>query len=369
MLLNEIISERNQETIELLTQRWDELEERIQELGEELEGASREHKRRIRDVIARYSRKQEEISRQIEQQKAGVNENMSYDELMSQYRELKDELEYTETQIEREADMGGEEYADYEYLDQLEKKRKRIIQQMRELDDLIDLLDQLSYNTATMFTHTNVPQKVDITTKTVNGKRWYILPDGRKYPSITTVLSHKEKPGLEEWRQSLGPKKADKETKRCAERGDAVHLMAEHYLNNVENPIEGHQKQHARLFNQIKLHLNKINNIRAQELPLYSDTLKLAGRVDVVGEYENVLSIIDFKTSNNNKDTALVEDYFLQCTAYALMYEELYDEFIEDIVIVMAVEKGMIPLVYKRKIDDFVEPLVERINTFYKDLK
>ena len=217
------------------------------------------------------------------------------------------------------------------------------------------------------FVHTNIPQFEELDAKIVNGQRWYTTPDEKKYPSVTTVLSDKPKPYLEAWRQSLGPKKADKETKRCADRGTAVHLLAEKYLNNEEEFLKGEKPEYIRLFNQIKLRLNKINNIRAQEIPLYSDKLEIAGRVDCVGEYEGTLSIIDFKTSNNNKDESMVEDYFLQCTAYAIMYHELFGEAIEDIVVIIAVEKGMMPMVYKRKIDDYVVPLLERINTFYKE--
>ena len=218
-----------------------------------------------------------------------------------------------------------------------------------------------------MFIRTNQPNYEEFSTKTINGKRWYSLPTGVLYPSITTVLGDKEKPEIQAWRQSLGVKKADKETKRCADRGTAVHEMAELYLKNNENPSKGHLIEHVRLFNQLKLRLNKINNIRAQEIPLYSHALKLAGRVDCVAEYDGVLSIIDFKTSNNNKDTKMVEDYFLQCTAYAIMYHELFGEPIEDIVVLIAVEKGMMPLIYKKKIDEYVEPLLKRINTFYQE--
>lgn len=217
------------------------------------------------------------------------------------------------------------------------------------------------------FIHTNVPQYDELDAKIINGLRWYTTPSGEKYPSVTSVLGHKEKPWLENWRQMLGPQKADKETKRCADRGTAVHLLAEKYLNNEEGFTKGEKVEHIRLFNQIKLKLNKINNIRAQEVPLYSEQLKVAGRVDCVGEYEGVLSIIDFKTSNNNKTEEMVGDYFLQCTAYAIMYHELFNEPIEDIVVIVAVEKGMMPMVYKRKIDDYVAPLLERINMFYKE--
>jgi genome maintenance exonuclease 1 len=201
------------------------------------------------------------------------------------------------------------------------------------------------------------------------GQRWYRCPNGQSYPSVTTVLGHGDKPWLQDWRNMLGDKKADREQKRCSERGTAVHEMAEKYLMNENNPTKGYKIEHAKLFNQLKVRLNKINNIRAQELFMYSERLGLAGTVDCVGEYDGVLSVIDFKTSNNNKDEGMVEDYFLQCTAYAIMFFELFGEPIDDIAVLIAVERGMVPMVYRRKIDDYVEPLLQRINTFYDDMK
>jgi len=217
-----------------------------------------------------------------------------------------------------------------------------------------------------MFTHVHPNSSLELDARIVNGQRWYTTPEGKKYASITTILSDGPKPWLENWRNNLGKSRADKETKRCADRGTAVHLLAEKYLDNEQGFTKGIDASYVRLFNQIKIPLNKIDNIRAQECALYSDRLRLAGRVDVVGEYEGKLAIIDFKTSNNNKDESMVEDYFIQCTAYAIMYHELYGEPIEDIVVIIAVEKGMMPLVYKRKIDDYVAPLLKRINTFYE---
>lgn len=219
-----------------------------------------------------------------------------------------------------------------------------------------------------MFIHTERPQLVELETKqSPNGKRFYLTPEGNKYPSVTTILGHGEKKWLDDWRNMLGPKKADKETKRCSDRGTAVHTLAEMYLDNKEDFTRGYDKDHIRMFNQLKLRLNKVDNIRIQEAPLYSDQLKIAGRVDCVAEYNGVLSIVDFKTSNNPKDIGMVQDYFLQCTAYALMWTELTGEHIEDIVILMAVEKGMISMVYKDKIDKYVKPLYERIKKFERD--
>lgn len=220
-----------------------------------------------------------------------------------------------------------------------------------------------------MFKHTNVPSFDELSTVTKRGKRWYVTPSGEKYPSVTTVLSSEEKPGLKAWRDALGSTKAAKETKRCADRGTAVHEMIEHYLNNVDlsDVTNGHTSANVRLFNQIKARLKKIDNVRIQEVPLYSDRLQLAGRVDCVAEYDGTLAIIDFKTANNNKDLDMVHDYFLQCTAYAIMYSELFDEAIEDIVVIIGVEKGIVPMVYRKKIDDYIAPLLKRIRKFYNE--
>lgn len=219
-----------------------------------------------------------------------------------------------------------------------------------------------------MFMHLNpkqIPEAKDTTL--ASGKRFYVTPSGNKYPSITTVLGAKEKPWLKEWQNMLGTDKAAKETKRCADRGTAIHEMAERYLNNEEHPklTKEYDVKHVAGFNQLRTRLNHIDNIRGQELALYSDDLQVAGRVDCVGEYDGVLSIIDFKTSNNNKDKSMIEDYFLQCTAYALMWYELTGEKIENIVILMSVEKGMVPLIFKEEINKYIQPLVKRVVEFH----
>ena len=218
-----------------------------------------------------------------------------------------------------------------------------------------------------VFKHDWVPPAKLKTQTLPNGKRCYVTPEGNRYASMTTVLGHGEKPWLEEWKNMLGHDKAAKETKRTADRGTAVHEMTERFIQNEESPTKGHAADHIRRFNQLKYCLKKVNNIRAMEIPLYSDALRLAGRVDLVAEYDGVLSVIDFKTSNNVKTDDMVQDYFLQCTGYALMFEEMYDIPVDNICILMCVEKGMVPLVWRKKIDDYIRPLLQRINTYYDE--
>ncbi len=222
-----------------------------------------------------------------------------------------------------------------------------------------------------MFNHIDTFTLPEVTEQHTAGKHFYKTPTGIIYPSVTTVLGHKEKPYLKDWRNMLGKNKAKKETERCAKRGEAIHKLAEMYLSNAPYPdfLKGQDKQYVAGFNQLKIRLNNINNIRAQEVALYSDKLRLAGRVDCVGEYNGTLSIIDFKTSNNNKDRSMIEDYFIQCTAYAIMWFELTNEPIEDITIIMSVERGMVPLLFKEKIDKYIAPLLQRIDEYYNDNK
>lgn len=217
------------------------------------------------------------------------------------------------------------------------------------------------------FAHCHQPNYNEIPAETINDRRWYTVREDVKYPSVTTVLGHAPKPWLEEWRQSMGVEKAAIETQRCADRGEAVHLMAEKYLKNDKAPTKDQMGSDIKMFNQIRPILHRMDNIRAQEIPMYSDSLRLAGRVDVVGDYSGILSISDFKTSNTPKDLGMVNDYFLQSTAYAIMYYEMFDIAIDQIVIIIAVERGMAPMVYVKTIDEYVQPLLERINTFYKE--
>jgi len=200
-----------------------------------------------------------------------------------------------------------------------------------------------------------------------NGIRHYTTPEGISYPSITTILGHRVKPYLVAWRKRLGDEAADAEMNRCAIRGTAVHEMAERFLNNETDFIKDYDPIHVKEFNQLKMLLTRINNIRYQEVAMWSHTLHTAGRVDCIGECDGELSVIDFKTSNHNKTTDMIEDYYLQCTAYALMWYELTGELIENIVIMMSVENGMMPLIFKENIHKYITELSKRIKEYEKD--
>ena len=84
-----------------------------------------------------------------------------------------------------------------------------------------------------------------------------------------------------------------------------------------------------------------------------------------MAEYNGKLSVIDFKTANKERQESWIENYFLQCTAYAVMYEEIFDTPIEQIVIMLASEDGTSQIFVKER-KDYEKDLVKAIDGFYK---
>ena len=178
--------------------------------------------------------------------------------------------------------------------------------------------------------YTHKPTKLtELTTQTVNFKRFYETPDGKLYPSITTVLSTRNKKGLFEWRKRVGDEVANYVARTSAARGTAVHHMCEDYLNNFPTEWPDKWSEHEKkflpfcLFKQLENKvLQKIDNIRSQECALFSNKYRVAGRVDCIAEYDGKLSIIDFKTSTKERNDEWNENYYIQASAYAEMFEE-----------------------------------------------
>ena len=189
----------------------------------------------------------------------------------------------------------------------------------------------------------------DIKTESIKGKRFYVTPDGNKYPSITTVLSDRNKEGIRKWRESVGQDVANQVMRQAASRGTAVHTLIENYLNNEE--LSKQDVLPVALFATIKSELDNINNIRIQEGGLYSDKLGVAGRVDCIAEYKGKISVIDFKTSTKEKKEEWVENYFIQGSAYCEMYEERFLQPIEQVVILIVTEDGAVQTFIKDKKD------------------
>lgn len=175
----------------------------------------------------------------------------------------------------------------------------------------------------------------ELVAKTTEEGRKYFTEDGQSFPSVTTVTGHRKQAFFAEWRRNN-----PQESKRVLVRGNKLHSVIEDYLNNEEIKITEIPANEAQLFMQLLPELNKIDNIYEQESPLWSSTLGLAGRVDCIAEYDGTLSIIDFKGSTRRKRTTDIHEYFMQATAYAIMWQERTGIPIHQVVILMSCEDG-----------------------------
>jgi len=198
--------------------------------------------------------------------------------------------------------------------------------------------------------------------KRTDGMRFYEV-DGKAYPSITTVLGVQPKPGLDAWRKNVGEEAAKWEMARAARRGKTTHTLVEQYLKG-ETPST-RDVLPLGLFALLKPYLKQIDNVHCLETILYSKKLTIAGQVDCIAEYNGKLSVIDFKTANKERNDAWNENYYIQTTAYSMMYEELFGTPIEQIVILMASEDGAARAFVKDR-KEFEPKLEEAIKYFYK---
>lgn len=201
---------------------------------------------------------------------------------------------------------------------------------------------------------------------TVNGKRYYVTPSGEKYPSVTTVLSSMNAEGIQEWRNKVGAEQAQKISTQASRRGTAVHLLAERYLRNEQDWDREAMPSNLETFKQIKPYLDKYcDNVYGNEIMLYSDDLRTAGQCDLVARIHGIRTIGDFKTAKKAKKEEWIQNYFYQCTAYALMLYEREKVWCPQICLMIATDEDGLQVFLKRT-SDYV-PLVRQFFDDYHD--
>ena len=216
-----------------------------------------------------------------------------------------------------------------------------------------------------MFEHVSLPE-LDFTIKQVNSDngRKYVTPNGDSYPSVTTVLSSYNKQAILEWRQRVGDAEANRISSQASRRGTAMHSACEDYLLNemTSMKLQMMMPNVKQLFRQLTPHLDaNIGKVYCLEKSLYSDILRIAGQVDCIAEWEGKISVIDFKTSSKYKKKENIQNYFMQCSAYALMFEHLTGIVIDQIVVAIAVEEGDIPQFFIEEKYKYVDNLLEYV--------
>jgi len=216
-----------------------------------------------------------------------------------------------------------------------------------------------------MFTHSDVPF-VPVERETIDGVRYYKVfgtEELVKMPSITSVISWRNRNKFKAWRKKVGETVANNITRKATHRGTDAHTLIEEYLNNSETFSDVLPLSQF-LFKQAKPELNKIDNILCQETALYSTQLGIAGSVDCIAEFDGELAVIDFKTSAKPKPREWIEDYFVQCAAYACMLYEMKGIMVKKFVIIMTCEDGECVVYEERDKKKYINLLSEYIREF-----
>lgn len=209
------------------------------------------------------------------------------------------------------------------------------------------------------FVNTNIPKAK---LRRVEHKHYYETPKGRLYPSVTTMLKATEPEEKSEGLKEFNEKpEATYIMIQAMLIGNQVHKLIENYLQDIASPRDAYRLLSIAHFQNLKGFLDgKINNIRGVELKMWSDKLKLGGMSDCIAEYDGVLSIIDYKTKRSNVKFEWLHDYFIQATAYSIMFEELTGTPVTQAVILVSSEKN--------QQEEFIVPTADYIAALHERL-
>ena len=207
--------------------------------------------------------------------------------------------------------------------------------------------------------------KLDVVESITNDSgRKYYHPNGNSYPSITTVMGWLASEGIAQWRKRVGDNEADIVMKRASKRGTNVHDVCEKYLLNEEKYIDENDHILMQSFTDIKQILdNNVDHIYCLEKALYSDFLGVGGKTDCTAKCKNKRAVVDFKTSRKLKKKQYIHGYFMQATAYCIMFEELTGISIPNIVIIITVDHEGVQ-VFEEKRDNFTDELINTIKKY-----
>lgn len=197
----------------------------------------------------------------------------------------------------------------------------------------------------------------NITSAEKDDIRLYNTPDGI-FPSVTTVVGWEKRIFFENWRINN-----KKESDRVCRRGTKLHSLIENYILGKDLNFKDLDHRTEDLFHLIKPKVDELDEIYALENALWSKKLGLAGRVDCVGLHEGKIKVIDFKGSTRPKDPRDIQNYFLQATAYCLMWQERTGEKINNFSIFIASEEGTMQ-VFSDKTKNYIKDLKKTIDKF-----
>lgn len=206
----------------------------------------------------------------------------------------------------------------------------------------------------------------------IRGKRHYQLDNGMLLPSVTTVLSHRPKQAVIDWRKRVGEEAADRISSQATFRGDQVHKMAENYIVEQSTDYREFIPMYVEMFQWVKKEIDQnLNVVYGSETALYSETLAVAGSADILGQWKGEDAIVDFKTSTKAKRRDWIYDYFMQEAMYGFMAFERSSAggkafFPKKIVTLVATEETRTCEVFVERSAPWLDKAIEIVQEYQK---
>ena len=169
-----------------------------------------------------------------------------------------------------------------------------------------------------------------------SGTRVYDIV-GTRLPSVTTVLAAtKDQSFLRNWKNKVGHEEAERIKNISSRRGTSMHKFLESHIQGIGYDDLTELGQAAKPMAQkiIEVGLTPVKEYYGSEVMLHYPGL-YAGSTDLVCLHNDLETIVDFKQSNRPKREEWVEDYKLQCAAYALAHDYVYKSTIRQVVIMI----------------------------------
>lgn len=158
------------------------------------------------------------------------------------------------------------------------------------------------------------------------------------YMSVTEVLDFIRKPGLEYWFKHHTPQECDEISSTAKQVGTQIHAVIEAFVLNkpCEFSVYNIKSVASAIESFKKFSREVVKDFSVSEMKLKSDKYQLNGTIDcikyskeyILGEEKELATIIDWKTGEckEKEKPPIYEQYLLQVSAYAQLFEENFPE-------------------------------------------
>ena len=213
----------------------------------------------------------------------------------------------------------------------------------------------------------------------INGSRHYTL-NNQILVSVSSVLkmtkSESEKASLKAWQDRIGFKESLRIKNEAAQRGTEMHSLIENFLLGRSYLIlfeQEKEKSHPQKMADLIISeglKNKLSEINGVECVLHYPRPKgFAGTSDLIGIWDNIPSVIDFKQKNSimKESYDSLQTYFIQLGAYSLAHNTVYGSSITQGVILLAT-KDLVFQVFRinnEKLIEYQNKFLDKVEQYY----